>query len=129
MAMPLAALATILLQTPGRILADVRPRAVQVRRPALVCALGRLPGRPVKGRCAPAMGNLPYPPMAFLSGLGVPAADAAAAGRRAGAVGGRLRYRQRLAAAVVAGRIHPGGPGHRHAPPAPVWLMASSAPA
>ncbi|WP_433852732.1 ABC transporter permease [Stenotrophomonas nitritireducens] len=80
MAMLMAALITALLQTLDLTLAHVQLQAAQVLRLALVCvagsvpfcALGLLLGTLVKGQGAPAMVNLLYLPMAFLSGLWFP---------------------------------------------------------
>ncbi|MQP74466.1 ABC transporter permease [Stenotrophomonas sp. MYb238] len=80
MAMLVAALITALLQTLGLTLAHVQLQAPQMLRLALVCiagavpfcALGLLLGTLVKGQGAPAMVNLLYLPMAFLSGLWFP---------------------------------------------------------
>lgn len=80
MAMLMAALITTLLQTLGLTLAHVQLQALQMLRLALVCiagavpfcALGLLLGTLVKGQGAPAMVNLLYLPMAFLSGLWFP---------------------------------------------------------
>jgi len=80
MAMLMAALITTLLQTLGLALAHVQLQAAQRLQLALVCvagavpfcALGLLLGTLVKGQGAPALVNLLYLPMAFLSGLWFP---------------------------------------------------------
>ncbi|MGE4458550.1 ABC transporter permease [Stenotrophomonas acidaminiphila] len=80
MAMLMAALITCLLQALGLTLAHVQLQAAQMLRLALVCILGAVPfcalglllGTLVKGQGAPAMVNLLYLPMAFLSGLWFP---------------------------------------------------------
>jgi len=80
MAMLMAALITILLQTLALNLANVSLHVGQMLQLALVCiagsvpfsALGLLLGTLMKGHGAPAVVNLLYLPMAFLSGLWMP---------------------------------------------------------
>ncbi|MGB3393283.1 MAG: ABC transporter permease [Stenotrophomonas sp.] len=80
MAMLMAALITALLQTLAITLAQVQLQVPQMLHLALVgiagsmpfCALGLLLGTLVKGHGAPALVNLLYLPMAFLSGLWFP---------------------------------------------------------
>ena len=80
MAMLMAALISMLLQGLGMALAHVQLQPAQMLQLALVCiagsvpfcALGLLLGTLVKGHGAPALVNLLYLPMAFLSGLWFP---------------------------------------------------------
>ncbi len=80
MAMLMAALIAVLLQTLAISLAHVQLQVPQMLHLALVCiagsmpfcALGLLLGTLVKGHGAPALVNLLYLPMAFLSGLWIP---------------------------------------------------------
>ncbi|SBV37879.1 ABC transporter [uncultured Stenotrophomonas sp.] len=89
MAMLMAALITVLLQALALGLAHVQLHAAQMLHLALVCIFGTLPfcalglllGTLVKGHGAPALVNLLYLPMAFLSGLWFPLAMLPAAVR------------------------------------------------
>lgn len=80
MAMLMAALISALLQTLALGFANVQLHVAQVLRLAVVCILGAVPfcalglllGTLVKGHGAPAVVNLLYLPMAFLSGLWFP---------------------------------------------------------
>lgn len=80
MAMLMAALISALLQTLAFGFANVQLHVAQALRLAVVCILGAVPfcalglllGTLVKGHGAPAVVNLLYLPMAFLSGLWFP---------------------------------------------------------
>ena len=80
MAMLMAALISAVLQALGLALAHVQLQVAQMLQLGLVCVLGAIPfcalglllGTLVKGHGAPAMVNLLYLPMAFLSGLWFP---------------------------------------------------------
>ena len=94
--------------------ADLRPGAAPVRWSNVLgvlpfCAIGLFVGSLVSGQAAPAIVNLIYLPMAFLSGLWVP-----------------LQFLPKVAAATRAAvaRASPGAAGARHAWARPAWARS-----